>query len=275
MDRGSGAFGFADADLEQIRRATFVRTVEHHREILSTNTRALSWAEDPALELPALVLADVQTAGRGRGANRWWSAPGALTFSLILPRVSSLEKSSWPRISLTAGLAVYDALQQLRPGLEIGLKWPNDVYVQRRKICGILAEASPRSPARVVVGIGLNVNNSVTAAPSPVAATAISLLDVAGYQFDLSVVLIRVLHQLAEQLAALARSDTTLASRWQELCMLSGRSVQVEAGQRTTIGICQGIDESGALLVDTVAGCERCISGVVTVLGQQESAHRA
>jgi BirA family biotin operon repressor/biotin-[acetyl-CoA-carboxylase] ligase len=88
-------------------------------------------------------------------------------------------------------------------------------------------------------------------------------------------VLIHILQQLAAQLAALGRADTTLVSRWQELCMLSGRSIQVEAGQRTTVGICQGIDESGALLVDTAAGCERCISGTVTVLGHQESADRA
>ena len=247
--------------------AMFVRTVEHHREILSTNTRALSWAEDSTLELPALVLTDVQTAGRGRGTNRWWSAPGASTFSLILPRVTPIEEASWPWISLTAGLAVYDSLQQLRPGLEIGLKWPNDVYVRSRKICGILVEVSPRSPDRLVVGIGINVNNSLTQAPQPVAATAISLMDVAGYSFDLTIVLVRVLHQLANQLAALARADVTLASRWQELCMLSGRRVQVEAGQRTTVGMCQGIDESGALLVDTSLGRERCISGIVTVLG--------
>jgi BirA family biotin operon repressor/biotin-[acetyl-CoA-carboxylase] ligase len=267
VNRGSGAFGFADADLRRIRGATFVRTVEHHREILSTNTRALSWAEDSRLELPALVLTDLQTAGRGRGTNRWWSAPGALTFSLIIPRVNSMDEAFGPRISLTAGLAVYDSLQQLRPGLEIGLKWPNDVYVRSRKICGILVEVSPRSPNRLVVGMGINVNNSLTRAPPPVAATAISLMDVAGYSFDLTVVLVRVLHQLADQLAALARADVTLANRWQELCMLSGRSIQVAAGQRTTVGTCQGIDESGALLVDTAMGRERCLSGIITVFG--------
>jgi len=275
VKHGAGAFSFGERDLEQIRRTTFVQTVEHHQEIESTNTRAIRWAEDPALALPALVLSDMQTGGRGRGTNRWWSAPGALTFSLILPRITSSDEPSWLRISLTAGLAVYDALQQLRPGLQIGLKWPNDVFVQCRKICGILTETSPRAPARLVLGIGLNVNNSLAAAPSAVAATATSLVDVAGYRFDLSVVLTHVLRQLAEQLAALARADTALASRWQELCMLTGHHIQVDAGQRVTVGLCQGIDESGALLVDTPAGRELCRSGVVTTRGQEEPVHRA
>ena len=176
---------------------------------------------------------------------------------------------------MTAGLAVYDALQQLRPGLEIGLKWPNDVYVQRRKICGILVEVSPRSPGRVVVGIGINVNNSVIDAPPPVAAAAIALRDVAGFPLALTVVLIRVLHQLAEQLAALARADATLAGRWQELCMLTGQRIQVDVGQHSTVGICQGIDDAGALLVETAAGRSRCLSGIVTVLDREDSAHRA
>lgn len=263
-----GAFEFSEEELEQVRRATRMVTLEHHRQIPSTNTRALALAEDATLALPAVILTDLQTAGRGRGAHPWWSAPGALTFSVILPRTRTNEESRWPRIALTAGLAVCESLQQLRPGLEIGLKWPNDVYVQGRKICGILVEVPPRSPDRIVVGIGLNVNNSCQLAPPAVAATAISLREVAGYSFNLTNVLIRLLSQLADHLAALARDDAALATRWKSLCMLSGRQIQVEAGQRTTRGTCQGIDESGALLVDTATGQEMCVSGIVTVLDQ-------
>ena len=98
------------------------------------------------------------------------------------------------------------SLQQLRPGLEIGLKWPNDVYVQGRKICGILVEVPPRSPDRIVVGIGLNVNNSFEQAPHAVAATATSLREVAGYSFNLAIVVTRVFCQLTDHLAALARA---------------------------------------------------------------------
>ncbi|MHB0957511.1 MAG: biotin--[acetyl-CoA-carboxylase] ligase [Pirellulaceae bacterium] len=266
MGEASGMYGFTIEHLEQIRRSTRVMSIEHHRHIPSTNTRALLLAEDAALALPALVLTDLQTAGRGRGDHRWWSTPGALTFSVVLPRIQTNDQGHWPRIALTVGLAVCESLQQLRPGLEIGLKWPNDVYVLGRKICGILVEVPPRAPDRIVVGMGLNVNNTFETAPPAVALRAISLREAAGYAFDLTVVLIRLLSQLAAQLAALARGDAMLVHRWQSFCMLSGRRIQVEAGQRPTVGICQGIDESGALLVDTTVRREKCVSGIVTVL---------
>ncbi|MHB8968942.1 MAG: biotin--[acetyl-CoA-carboxylase] ligase [Pirellulaceae bacterium] len=264
-----GACEFSENDLEQIRQATRVPTLEHYRQIASTNTRAIMAADEAALPLPALILTDLQTAGRGRGDHSWWSAPGALTFSVILPRSQANGEFHGPRIALTVGLAVCASLQQLRPGLEIGLKWPNDVYVQGRKICGILVEVPPRSPDRIVVGIGLNVNNSCAQAPHAVAATAISLREVAGYSFKLAAVVTRVFCQLTDHLAALARADTTLPQRWQTLCMLSGRRVQVQTGQQATVGICHGIDESGALLVETPARCEKCVSGIVTVLTAQ------
>ena len=115
------------------------------------------------------------------------------------------------------------------------------------------------------------MNNSIAQAPSPVASTATALIDVAGYPFDLTVVLVRILQQLAAQLAALAEQTRRWPERWHELCMLTGRRIQVRLGQRTTCGICQGIDESGALLVDTAQGRERCLSGIVTVLESPES----
>jgi BirA family transcriptional regulator, biotin operon repressor / biotin---[acetyl-CoA-carboxylase] ligase len=258
-----------------MRQATFVRTVDYHREVTSTNTRALSLAEDPTVALPALVLAERQTAGRGRGSHRWWSAPGALTFSLLVSRDKALDETAWPRVALTTGLAVCDALQQLRPGLEIGLKWPNDVFVQSRKICGVLVEVPPRMPTRLVIGVGVNVNNAMAAAPDRVPHTAISLIDVTGYPFDLTLVLIRILQQIASQFEALDRVPTALVSRWQELCMLTGRRVRVEAGQRATVGTCQGIDDAGALLLQTAQGVERCVSGVVTMFSSEDEPDRA
>jgi BirA family biotin operon repressor/biotin-[acetyl-CoA-carboxylase] ligase len=184
----------------------------------------------------------------------------------VLPGLASRDGSRWPRIALTAGLAVGHALQQLQPGLPVGLKWPNDVYVSGRKICGILVEVSPRRSDRLVLGIGLNVNNSMQQAPPDVALSAISLRDVAGFPLSLSVVLTRVLCQLRQLLGAMTRGDMTLASQWQDWCMLTGMRVRVETGQLATEGICGGIDDAGALLLNTDRGCERCLSGTVTIL---------
>ena len=90
-----GACEFSEDDLKQIRQATRVPTIEHHRQIASTNTRAIMAADDAALPLPALILTDLQTAGRGRGDHVWWSAPGALTCSVILPRIPIERRVPW------------------------------------------------------------------------------------------------------------------------------------------------------------------------------------
>src|SRR5262245_49877980 len=87
---------------DELRARTFVRHVEIHDTIDSTNNRASELAGDPRLELPALVVARHQTAGRGRGKNKWWSADGALTFSLLIePAAHGLAVSNWPQLSLT------------------------------------------------------------------------------------------------------------------------------------------------------------------------------
>ena len=152
MRKRWGYDGGQTEDLERIRQAAGVLSLEYHPHLPSTNTRALAWAEEDSLTLPALVLTDMQTAGRGRGDHRWWASPGALTFSLVVPGLADREGTPWSRIALTAGLAVGHALQQLQPGLPVGLKWPNDVYVSGRKICGILVEVPPRRSDRLVVG---------------------------------------------------------------------------------------------------------------------------
>src|SRR3990172_11878277 len=100
---------FLDAD--RLCATTFVRHVELHDSLPSTNDRAIELAASTELQTPALVAARVQTAGRGRGSNTWWSADGALTFSLILDTAGwGLTHPDWPRVSLTTAVAVCDAL---------------------------------------------------------------------------------------------------------------------------------------------------------------------
>src|SRR5579862_3978982 len=157
---------FASADLERIVATGLIGGYEFHSEIGSTSDRAAELVKQPRLACPFLVLAERQTAGRGRGSNWWWSAPGGLTFSLALDaRQCGLPVERLPLVALAAGLAVCDAIEPLLPGVAVRLKWPNDVYVAGRKACGILVEAPGVSPARLIVGIGINVNNTFAAAP--------------------------------------------------------------------------------------------------------------
>ncbi len=185
---------FAKADLDRLLGSGFIREVEFHHEIGSTNERALQLAREPHRRYPLLVLAEHQTAGRGRGANRWWGAPGALTFSLVLEgSTAQLPPHRWPQASLTTGLAVCEALEELLRDRTIQLKWPNDVYWKQRKLCGVLLESPAERPGILVLGIGLNVNNSLHNAPHELQSTAITLADATGDSFSLTDVLQRVL----------------------------------------------------------------------------------
>ena len=255
---------FNSDDIEQLMRLTFVRHVDHFGCLPSTNSQALGMATAPELETPLLVLTDQQTAGRGRGANQWWSAAGALTFSLIMERPEMEDAAGWPRVALTTGIAVCEALHQLCPGLDAALKWPNDVYVQSRKICGILIEAPSHTVPRIVIGVGVNVNNSLSEGPNSIRSSATSLVDVAGYPFSLTSVLTAILNQMSAQFSLLQNAPADLQQQWDTHCLLTDKTVQVEAGSRHTTGICRGIAANGALLVETSTGIEPCLSGAVT-----------
>ena len=127
----------------------------------------------------ALVLADRQTAGRGRGANRWWTGAGSLAFSLLLhPAARGIRRENFPLISLTAALAIIDAARPLASADELGLHWPNDVFAQGRKLAGVLVEAL--TDGWHVLGVGLNVNNRAIDAPDELREKTISLADLTG-----------------------------------------------------------------------------------------------
>ena len=251
-------------------KKTFVRHVEQRAEIGSTNDLAIELAGDAALTTPALVLADRQTAGRGRGANAWWSAHGALTFSVILqPPAAWIPQERWPQISLAAALAVCGTLEGLAPSERFGVKWPNDVYCGRRKISGILAEAPALKagvPRRLIVGIGVNVNNSWAQAPEALREVGVSLSDLSQSHHDLTGVLVTLLGELELRLDQLSRLDPRLADAWQSRNVLLHRHVTVLAGERTIAGRCQEIDANGGLVLEPTTGPQTLFGGVVQAI---------
>jgi BirA family transcriptional regulator, biotin operon repressor / biotin---[acetyl-CoA-carboxylase] ligase len=256
-------------DLRRIEQESFVRQLQFHPVLPSTNDLALELAAQQGLATPVLVLTEQQTAGRGRGSNRWWSQPGALTFSLVLDSAPlRLNPNHWPRVSLTAALTVCQVLEQLLPHIPCGIRWPNDVHCGGRKICGVLPELSPQRveaplPPRLVLGIGVNVNNSLSEAPPDVSRVGVSLLDLTHHPYDLTEFLVHVLRQLASGLDALTRGDPQLAGAVSRRCLLQGRVVELRAGPRHVRGLCQGIDNHGALTIHTARGNEHFFGGVV------------
>ena len=251
------------ASQERLQAETFLRGVEHHDEIASTNDRALELCADASLPTPFLIITDRQTAGRGRGANRWWSSDGALLFSVIIDATAfSLPEFLWPQVSLTTGAAICEALGGITRE-SIGLKWPNDIWLNNRKVCGILVEVPVVQRGRLVIGVGLNVNNSFSDAPAELQTIATSLRDEVGSEFDRCAVLTALLCQLESDLRTLAANKLTLADRWRTLCVLRDRVVSLDTSQQVVTGRCLGITEDGALRLQTPSGERRFYAGVV------------
>ncbi len=260
-------------DLEELLASTFCRSIRFQRECASTNDLALAEhraadadLDSPASLLPRLLTTDAQTAGRGRGSNQWWAGDGALAFSLrISPADFSISREQWPLVSLATALAVGDVLAEITTDRSVGLKWPNDVQLDGRKVCGILVEPPPGSLTELVIGVGINVLNSLADAPDELRTIATSLVDETEAEAECSPgdVLLRVLQCVEVELERLSAGSLDLTERWQARCVLTGRAVSLEAGGRRVAGVCRGIDGSGAILLEADGEVRPWFGGIV------------
>jgi BirA family transcriptional regulator, biotin operon repressor / biotin---[acetyl-CoA-carboxylase] ligase len=238
--------------------------------LASTNTALLERARrgQPGA---ALLAARCQTAGRGRQGRSWWSEPDAsLTFSLALP----LERTDWSGLSLAAGLAVAEALAP-EIGLELGLKWPNDLWLRApetpesvgRKLGGLLIEtvavAGVSSPARVaVVGVGLNVRDLGHPIDPQRYSSGRAYLQERLPSVDALTVLQRVAPALLVGLQRFAHEGfAPLRARYAARDVLAGREIQAGAMH----GRAAGVNDLGLLLVHTESGVQAISSGEVSV----------
>jgi BirA family transcriptional regulator, biotin operon repressor / biotin---[acetyl-CoA-carboxylase] ligase len=249
-------------DINRILRETFVVEVEHHDELGSTNDRAIQRAKQGASRLPLLVIADRQTAGRGRGGNRWWTGPGSLAFSLLLESTADESKTeSASLISLAAGVAVAETVKPLLPDHEVGIRWPNDVMAAGRKIAGILVEVLPGG--RTIIGIGINTNNTMADAPADILPIAAAMRDLTGKQHDHIEIMITLLNKLEKYLATLKQSPSQLASRADAMCLQRDKRLTLQVGNQNINGICRGVAPDGALILKTAEGLRSFYSGII------------
>jgi BirA family biotin operon repressor/biotin-[acetyl-CoA-carboxylase] ligase len=227
--------------------------VERHASIGSTNDEAFRRAEEEAPE-GLVVIASVQTEGRGRQGRLWWDAPGAsLSFSVLLrPRIPLPQ---FPLFALAMACAVADAGAEAA-GTRLDVKWPNDVLHRGRKLCGILAESRVSgAPAAggtpLVIGVGVNVNQSEEDFPPEIRGAATSFrLAGGGAVLPLDTLLAAVLSRF-ERLVGLAPGDDADAL-WREIAPRlpgQGAEVSVRSGGRRIDGIVEGVTETGALKV--------------------------
>ncbi len=248
-------------NIDRPLRETFVARAEYHQVIGSTNDRAKQLAGGTPPQLPLLVVAERQTAGRGRAANRWWTGRGNLAISLLLDLEPVLaEPARVPLLGLASAVALVETVRPLvqQP---LGIHWPNDVFAGAGKLAGILVEI-PRWPYGVI-GVGVNVNASLGDAPEHLRPRITSLRALTGVAQDRTALLISLLGNLEQQLRRLGEDGSAVAARAHEMCLQRGRRLTVCSGGRAMEGLCRGIGPDGALLVDTVEGLRRCYSGVV------------
>lgn len=231
----------------------------------STNDEALRLARAGAPAGEAVV-ADAQTAGRGRAGHGWASPPGvALHFSVVLrPRVAP---EAFPLATLACGVAVADAVRA-ETGADAGLKWPNDVLVGLRKCAGILCEAELGGPGGpfVVAGVGINVNTPADALPARPDFPATSLAAETGRTFDREAVLAACLARMAEEIALLEGPGgaAACAARFNERDALRGRRLRVALPDGTErVGRNLGAGPDGALLLSTPSGPAPVLAGSV------------
>lgn len=208
----------------------------------------------------AVLIAEAQTAGRGRNGRSWSTPPGSQVALSAGVGVGAVPSAAWGWLPLLTGVAVVDAVGEAA-GVTAGLKWPNDVLAGEKKLAGILAEVAAPAPV-VVVGLGLNV----TEAPDPV-ATSLSLLGATVDRVVLTEAVLRHLAERIERWRAAEGADDTLAADYRSRSVTIGHRVRASLpGDRAIGGVATGVDELGRLRIDTGAEVITVSAGDITHL---------
>jgi len=221
-------------------------------ETSSTNDVAAQWGREGRAE-GAVVFAERQTAGRGRMGRRWESA-GGLCFSVLLrPALAD-----WTRLTTWAGVAVARGIEAARPGCRAGLKWPNDIWLNGKKVAGILCESEPGANGWVVVGIGVNING----VPEEFRDSATSLRKASYTLLDRQAVAAALLRELD---ASYGTAFPEIVAEAEARSVLKGRSVTIHAPTETYEAVAEGLEPDGSLRVRHEGRVQVISSGEVSV----------
>ena len=246
-----------------LRGTIFDKDLHHFYKIGSTNTAAMAAATDGAPE-GSVFLAEEQTAGRGRGANSWQSprSTGVYCSAILRPL---LPPSEVLILSLAAGLAVQAAIRQIDNRICPDLKWPNDLLIEGKKVCGILTEMNAEATRvrHIVVGIGINVNQA--SFPEELSATSLRLVTGSEWsRVELVGALLKSLDWEYRTLVNDAGAHQSVQERFaQNSSWVFGKSVRIEENGSAFEGTTEGLDSRGFLQVRTPHGVQTALSGTV------------
>ena len=244
----------------------FGRNLVFQEETDSTNVQAKILARQGAPE-GSVVVADTQTGGRGRMGREWISPPGVnLYFSVILR--PSVPPTRFPQIPLLAAAAIHQALDVAAEGPQMMIKWPNDILVKGRKLCGVLCEmeSEPDMTHFVIAGIGINVN--LRDIPAGIKEIATSLFLESGREFSRSEILGTILNHFEPLYEEWLEAEDLgyLLPYLEKHAWLKGREVKVERYNGSLAGRVRGISRTGELLLEAGDGKVHVVSSGETQL---------
>lgn len=227
----------------------FGREILVLKETASTNDVAAQLGRGGAAE-GLVVLAETQTAGRGRLGRKWESASHeGLWFSILIR--PHFAMSLWTRLTTWAAVSIAEGIESVVPCL-LAIKWPNDLFLGDKKVVGILIESHIDKGGFAVVGIGVNVNQ--TAFPDAISQTAASLRQAAGSPIDRQLLAASIIRRLAARFEELESEFSNIVAEAEARSFLQGRWVETRSAGEVTVGLAEGLDENGALRLRTRSG---------------------
>jgi len=244
----------------------FGHKIHYYSETGSTNDDAFSLGIAGAHE-GTVVVADSQSKGKGRLQRSWHSPSGANIYTSVIlkPKIKTSESS---RIPILAGVAVAEVLDTYCPG-KIKLKWPNDILINEKKVCGILSQVkiTAKGIDFLVLGIGINVNMVRNQLSEEIRDSATSLAMETGGDISRLELIISLYENLEKWYKQLLQNEFgPVKEKWLELTPMIGRTVQVVYKDETISGTATGLDEDGSLILLTAGNKEiRVLAGDATI----------
>ncbi|MEM2933968.1 MAG: biotin--[acetyl-CoA-carboxylase] ligase [Halobacteria archaeon] len=231
-----------------LKTAIIGRELSYFQSVSSTNDVAKELAEKGASE-GLVVLAESQSMGRGRLGRTWASPPGGIWLSVILR--PEILPSNAHLLAIAAGVGAANAINKL--GLHAKLKWPNDVMIRDKKVCGILLELAAEVEAvdYAILGIGINANNDL---PMEIQKIATTLKKELGNVIERAKFVQELLLELEEKYFLFKRDPSLILNRWRALSSILGEKVQIKTQNENFTGIARDIASNGSLLVELEDG---------------------
>ena len=241
------------------------KNIKHFDDLVSTNIEAKQLAASGAEE-GTIVVSEAQNGGRGRLSRGWYSpAHKGIWFSIILRPV--LLPQDAPKCTLMAAVAITKAIDKIT-GIKCGIKWPNDILYNGKKLVGILTEMNAEMEGinYIVIGTGINVNIAKDEVPEELKDIVMSLSQIAGERIDRLALLAEMLVQLEVIYdEALTNGFGKILEEWRKYSITLGQEVNVIGSDKTFAGLAMDIDADGALLVKTETEVKRVLAGDVSI----------